>query len=92
MFKNQNDEATILSVAKQASTASLHGPTVWKLPIVGIEPATFRSESATLTTAPQDLWVNVSRPAWPCTFYDTVSWSTWDISPLDLYLFSTQVC
>ena len=41
-------------MAKQAKTAFLHGPTVWKSPIVGIEPATFRSESAALTTAPRD--------------------------------------
>ena len=46
--------ATLTSVAKQAKTAFLHGPTVWKSPIVGIEPATFRSESAALTTAPRD--------------------------------------
>ena len=44
----------LTSVAKQAKTAFLHGPTVWKSPIVGIEPATFRSESAALTTAPRD--------------------------------------
>ena len=44
----------LTSVAKQSKTAFLHGPTVWKSPIVGIEPATFRSESAALTTAPQD--------------------------------------
>ena len=44
----------LTSVAKQAKTAFLRWPTVWKSPIVGIEPATFRSESATLTTAPQD--------------------------------------
>ena len=31
-------------VAKQAKTAFIHGPTVWKSPIVGIEPTTFRSE------------------------------------------------
>ena len=43
----------LTSVAKQAKTAFLHGPTVWKSPIVGIEPATFRSESAALTTAPR---------------------------------------
>ena len=44
----------LTSVAKQAKTAFLHGPTVLKSPIVGIEPATFRSESAALTTAPRD--------------------------------------
>ena len=44
----------LTSVAKQAKTAFLHGPTVWRSPIVGIEPATFRSESAALTTAPRD--------------------------------------
>ena len=43
-----------MSVAKQAKTAFLQGPTVWKSPIVGIEPATFRSESAALTSAPRD--------------------------------------
>ena len=43
----------LTSVAKQAKTAFLHGPTVWKSPIVGIEPATFRSESAA-QTAPRD--------------------------------------
>ena len=43
------------SVAKQAKTAFfIHGPTVWKSPNVGIVPATFRSESAALTTAPRD--------------------------------------
>ena len=41
-------------VTKQAKTAFLHGPTVWKSPIVGIELATFRSESAELTTVPRD--------------------------------------
>ena len=41
----------LTSVAKQAKTAFLLGPTVWKSPIVGIEPKTFRSESA----APIDL-------------------------------------
>ena len=40
----------LMSVAKQAKIAFLHGPTVWKSPIAGIEPATFRSESAALTT------------------------------------------
>ena len=35
----------LTSVAKQAKTAFLHGPTVCKSPIVGIEPATFRSEA-----------------------------------------------
>ena len=39
-------------VAKQMKTAFSHGPTVWKSPIV--KPATFRSESAALTTAPRD--------------------------------------
>ena len=39
-----------MSVAKQAKTAFLHGPAMWKLPIVGIEPATFRSKSAAHTT------------------------------------------
>ena len=39
---------------QQAKTAFLHGPTVWKSPIVGIEPVTFCSESAALTTAPRD--------------------------------------
>ena len=39
----------LTSVAKQAKTAFLHGPTVCRSPIVGIEPATFRSESAALT-------------------------------------------
>ena len=34
----------LTSAAKQAKTAFLHGPTVWKSPIVGIEPATFRSK------------------------------------------------
>ena len=62
----------LTSVAKQAKTAFLHGPTVWKSPIVGIEPATFRSESAALTTAPRDptpdspvshgvVWISYSR-------------------------------
>ena len=41
-------------MAKQAKTAFLQGPTVWKSPINGIKPATFRSESAALTTAPRD--------------------------------------
>ena len=40
-------------VARQAKTAFLHGPTVWKSLIVGIKPATFRSESAAPTTAPR---------------------------------------
>ena len=44
----------LTSVAKQANIAFLQGPTMWKSPIVGIEPATFRSESAALTTAPRD--------------------------------------
>ena len=48
----------LTSVAKQAKNAFLHGPTVCKSPIVGIEPATFRSESAALTTAPRDTDVN----------------------------------
>ena len=53
----------LTSVAKQAKTAFLHGPTVWKSPIVGIEPATFRSESAALTTAPRDpTQANLSLP------------------------------
>ena len=57
MFVNTKGWGTgnyLTSVAKQAKTAFLHGPTVWKSPIVGIEPATFRSESAALTTAPRD--------------------------------------
>ena len=41
-------------MAKQAKTAFLHGPTVWKSPIVGTEPTTFRSKSDALTTAPWD--------------------------------------
>ena len=44
----------LTSLAKQAKTTFLHGPTVWTSLIVGIEPATFRSESTALTTAPQD--------------------------------------
>ena len=36
----------LTAVSKQAKTAFLLGPMVWKSPIVGIEPATFRSESA----------------------------------------------
>ena len=39
------------SVAKQAKTAFLQGPTMWKSPI---KPATFRSKSAALIFAPQD--------------------------------------
>ena len=42
------------SVAKQAKTAFLHGPAVWKSRIVGIDHATFRFKSASLTTAPRD--------------------------------------
>ena len=42
------------SVAKQARLPSYGGPTVWKSPVVGIEHATFRSQSAVLTTAPRD--------------------------------------
>ena len=34
---------------------------VWKSPIVGIEPATFRSESAALTTAPRDPTLSIYR-------------------------------
>ena len=52
--RHQPARATLTSVAKQAKTAFLHGPTVWRSAIVGIEPATFRSESAALTTAPRD--------------------------------------
>ena len=49
----------VSSVAKQAKTTFLQGPTVRKSPIDGIEPGTFRSESATLTTAPRDHGHNV---------------------------------
>ena len=43
----------LTSVANQAKTVFLYGSTVWKSPIVGIEPATFCSKSAALTTAPR---------------------------------------
>ena len=36
----------LTSVAKQAKTAFLHGPTVWKSPIVGIEPMNFSGSSS----------------------------------------------
>ena len=52
----------LTSVAKQAKTAFLHGPTVWKSLIVGIEPATFRSESAALATAPRDPTLRTELP------------------------------
>ena len=44
----------LTTVVKQAKTAFLHGPAVWKSPIVGIEPATIRSESTALTTVQRD--------------------------------------
>ena len=42
-------------VTKQAKTAFLHGPTVCKLSIVGIEPATFCSEIAALSTSTTEI-------------------------------------
>ena len=55
LYSQSPRNRNIISEAKQAKAAFLHGPTVWKSPIVGIEPATFCSESAALTTAPRDL-------------------------------------
>ena len=63
-----------------AVVRKVYGPTVWKSPIVGIEPATFRSESAALTTAPRDptqwipylmfffLFEKIKSPACPILF------------------------
>ena len=52
MAQGSDDLSTLplTSVAKQAKIAFLHGLTVWKPLIVRIEPATFYSESAALTT------------------------------------------
>ena len=49
------------SVAKQAKTAFLHGPTVGKLLIVEIENTTFRSEHGKITPPPQKVVWKITR-------------------------------
>ena len=94
----------LTSVAKQAKTAFLHGPTVWKSPIVGIEPATFRSESAAQTTALRDptrhsmhrcrwlslfTWNDMRLPK-QCTGQISCTTGTQNLTPESFFFFLTR--